>query len=49
MKKVLSLTILGVVLSALALNAQDAGAVIATATKAMWTPNLQSVQYSGSG
>jgi glyoxylase-like metal-dependent hydrolase (beta-lactamase superfamily II) len=49
MKKVLSLTILGAVVSALAVSAQDGAAVIAAAAEAMGTPNVQSVQYSGSG
>jgi len=49
MKKVLSMVLLGAMVSAVETGAQDAAAVIEAAAKAMGTTSLQSVQYSGTG
>ncbi len=49
MKKMLSVVLLGVMLSVFEAGAQDAAAVIDTAARAMGTTSLQSIQYSGTG
>lgn len=49
MKKMFSLVLLGAMVSGFEAGAQDAAAVIDAAAKAMGTPSLQSIQYSGTG
>ena len=49
MKKVLSMVLLGAMVSAVETGAQDAAAVIDAAARAMGTQNLQSVHFSGAG
>lgn len=49
MKRILSLALVGALFSLVAARAQDAGSVIAAAAKAMGTPGVQSIQYSGTG
>jgi glyoxylase-like metal-dependent hydrolase (beta-lactamase superfamily II) len=49
MKKILPIVVLGVIAAAFQAAAQDAAAVIDAAAKAMGTPSVQSIQYSGSG
>ena len=49
MKRILSLALAGALFSLVAARAQDATSVIAAAAKAMGTPGVQSIQYSGTG
>ena len=49
MKRILSLALLGAMFSGLMVSAQDGGALVAAAAKAMGTTSLQSIQYSGTG
>ncbi len=49
MKRMCSLALLGAMLAGFEAAAQDAAAVIDAAARAMGTPSLQSIQYSGTG
>src|SRR5688572_7455582 len=49
MKRILSLALVGALFSLVAVRAQDATSVIAAAAKAMGTPGVESIQYSGTG
>ena len=49
MKKMVPMVLLGAVVAGFDATAQDAAAVIDAAARAMGTPGVQSIQYSGSG